>query len=361
MTRSHFTDALHLGILVLTACSTPDATAPARESVKAAVVVAQQTALPAYHSVAGTVRSQTSSTLSANMVGTVLRVNVSEGDRVRQGDVLVEIESSVPRAQAEQARSGSAGVESAIQAAAANAQLAQTTYERFAALRERGSASVQEFDEAKTRHKTAQAELSRLVALRSEVRAAATQADAVVAYGKIRSPITGVVTARLVDPGAQAAPGVPLVTVEEERASRVDVNVPENITVRVGDAALVQVGEQNVPARVTHVQPSLDAGGRSALVKLRLEQPLRAGSYVKVSIAQGQREVLAIPAGAVVRRGQLTSVFVVGPDDVAHMRLVTTGATDASRIEILSGLAAGEAIVATPGQIRDGMIVRRTS
>ena len=363
---SHSSNALLVSALLLAACAHPEQ-APSRPTVDAPLAVVQRTSLPAFHSVAGTVRSHTTSTLAANVVGTVVRVLVAEGDRVRAGDVLVEIDARERRAQADRARAGREGVERTIEGAAANAQLAEATYRRYQALRERGSASQQEFDEARARHIAAQAELARLVASRGEARAAATQAEAVLDYSSVRAPIDGIITGRFVDPGAQAAPGVPLIAIEDERATRVDANVPENVVVRAGDQAFVDAGDQafvdagdqRLGARVTRVQPSVDASARSALVQLELAKPLRAGTYVKVSFPIGERVTVTVPLMALVRRGQLTSVFVVGADHVARMRLITVGVTDGAQAEVLSGLDAGETIVSAPARVRDGMVVRR--
>jgi RND family efflux transporter MFP subunit len=349
---------LILTSFLLAACSHPDQ-GPVRTTVEAPVALVQRVALPSFHSVAGTVRSETTSTLAANVVGTIVRVHVAEGDRVRAGEVVVEIDARERHAQVAQAEAGREEVEHAIAFATANAKLAETTFQRYKALRERGSASQQELDEAEARHTAAQAELARLGARRNESRAAATQADAVLAYSSVRAPIDGVVTARFVDPGAQAAPGVPLLTIEDETATRIDANAPEGLTVHLGDRALIETGDQRLAAHVTHIQPSVDTAARSALVKLQLEQPLRAGTYVKVSFPLGERDVIAVPLTSLVRRGELTSVFVVGSDGVARMRLITVGSSDGAQAEILSGLEVGEAIVSAPGRVREGVVVRR--
>ena len=349
--------ALLLSALLLAACAHPEQ-APPRVTVDAPVVAAQRTSLPAFHSVAGTVRSQTASTLSANVVGTVVRVLVAEGDRVRAGEVVVEIDARAQRAQADRARAGGEEVERAIDAATANAKLAESTYQRYAALRERGSASPQELDEVRTRNTAARAELARLVARRGEARAESAQAAAVLGYNSVRAPIDGIVTGRFADPGAQAAPGVPLIAIEDERAARVDANVPENVAVRAGDRAVVVAGNDRFTAHVTRVQPSVDSSARSALVKLALDRPLRSGTYVNVLFPVGERSAVTVPSSSVVRRGELTSVFVVGADHVARMRLITLGAIDADRTEILSGLDAGESIVFAPARVREGVIVR---
>jgi len=357
MMSSRSSEVVLFFAFLLAACAHPEQ-APPRATVDAPVVVVQRASLTAFHNVAGTVRSQTASTLSANVVGTVVRVLVAEGDRVRVGEVLVEIDARGPRAQADRARAGGEEVERAIDAAAANAKLAESTYQRYAALRERGSASPQELDEVRARNAAAQAELARLVARRGEARAESAQAAAVLGYSSVRAPMDGVVTRRFADPGAQAAPGIPLIAIEDERATRVDANVPENVAVRAGDHAFVDAGSERLNARVTRIQPSVDAGARSALVKLEIEKPLRSGTYVNVSFAIGERSAVTVPLSAIVHRGQLTSVFVVGADRVARMRLITLGAIDGARVEVLSGLDAGESIVADPARVREGVIVR---
>ncbi len=351
------TVACALLTVFLGGCSHPEKAEP-HPTVEAPVIVVESASLPILHAVAGTVRSSTTSTLAANVVGTVVRVRFAEGDRVRAGEVLVEIDAREGRAQLDRAKAGTQEAERAIDAQAANAELAESTWRRFEALHERKSVSEQEFSEARARRTAAQAELSRLKARRSEARAAAEQAEALLAYSSVRAPIDGVVTARFVDPGAQAGPGVPLITIEAERAARVDANVPENVTVRVGDQASVEAGDQHLSARVTRVQPSVDSGARSALVQLQLERPLRSGTYVQVSFAIGTRTAVTVPLSALVRRGQLNSVFVVGAGQVASMRLITVGVVDGLHVEVLSGLNAGEKIVAAPARVRDGMVVR---
>jgi RND family efflux transporter MFP subunit len=229
------------------------------------------------------------------------------------------------------------------------------------ALRPRGSASQQEYDEARARHLAAQAELARLNASRTAARAAVTQAAAVLDYTIVRAPISGVITARFADPGAQAAPGVPLLAIEDEQAMRVDATVPEDLDLQPGSRVVVEANGDEVDARIVRIQPSVDSNARSALVQLELARPLRAGSYVRVSFPVGQRTAIVVPATALVRRGQLTSVFAVGKDNVARMRLVTTGLTNAADLEILSGLDAGEVVVSAPQRVHDGALVRSGS
>lgn len=321
--------------LLLAACGHEAAKPLQRETVTAPTVIVQPAAIDATRAITGTVRSKNVSPLAAKVMGNVVRVHVAEGDRVRKGQVLVEIDAREARAQ-------SGAATSAITAAEANAQLAETTWRRYAALRERQSVSAQELDTMRAQRDAAHAELAR-------VRAMAAQAETFVDFTVIRAPIDGVVTARFVDPGAQAAPGMPLLAVEDANAFRVEATVPDDLHVRAGDAVTID----GRTLRVSRVQPNVDARTRSSLVQIDLDTPMRPGAYVRVLFRTGERTAITVPPSAIVRRGALTSVFVVDTDGVARMRLVRVGEGS----EILSGLDAGERVVTEPKNVRDGVRV----
>lgn len=328
---------MFLVLLTLAACSTEAPKPVARVAVEAPTAIVAAAPVAATRAIAGTVRSANVSPLAAKVMGNVVRVHVSEGDRVSRGQILVEIDAREGRAQTSAAAS-------AVAAAQANATLADTTYQRYAALRERSSVSPQELDDVKARRDAARAELER-------ARAVGVQAQTVLDFSSVRSPIDGVVTARMVDPGAQAAPGMPLLVVEDARAMRVDATVPEQLEVRVGDPVTLQWSGGEQAAAVTRVQPSLDATTRGAIVQIAVDGRMRPGTFVRVLFRTGERSAVVIPETAIVRRGALTSVFVVGSDGVAHMRLVTLGENN----EVLSGLDAGERVVTDTKNVRDGV------
>jgi RND family efflux transporter MFP subunit len=346
------TAAAATAALLLAACGGKPATTEERPVIQAPTAIVESATIPATRSVAGSVRSSNISPLAAKVMGNVVRVHVSEGDSVRAGQLLVEIDSREGRAQTDRARAGSAEIEQAIEAARANAALAESTFNRYSALRDRQSVSPHEFDGVRTRFETARAELARLLAKRDEVKAMGDQANAFLDYSFVRSPINGIVTGRFIDPGAQAAPGMPLVTVEDANSFRVETSVPESLHVQQGASVTIDSGGQRTEGKVTHVQPSLDGRTRSSLVKIApaAGTPLRSGQYVRVIFQTGERSAITVPPGAILRRGQLTSVFVVDPDGVARMRLVTLGEDG----EILSGLQKGERIVTDASRVTDG-------
>jgi RND family efflux transporter MFP subunit len=377
MTSIRFFDrrAIAAAALFLAACGNEVAHETAR-TVTAPVQVVETTAIPDTRITTGTVRAMTVSPLAAKVMGNVTRVLVSEGQRVHAGELLLEIDDREGRARTQQATAGGGEVDQAISgatagvaAAEANATLANATYKRFAALRERGSVSPQEFEEVTARKQGADAQLEQarrgrdaMLARRSQARAGLSEAETFLSYSSVRSPINGVVTARMIDPGAQAAPGMPLLTVEDDSRFRVETTVDEDLAgiVHVGDAVTVDGGAQPITARVTNIVPAVDPVTRSALVKIDLPQGsgLRSGTFVRVAFKVGSRNGIMVPEAAIVRRGELTSVYVVDGDGFARMRLVALGSAVGNTVEVLSGLDAGEKIVPQlSNEIRDGVRV----
>ena len=178
MTSIRFFDrrAIAAAALFLAACGNEVAHETAR-TVTAPVQVVETTAIPDTRITTGTVRAMTVSPLAAKVMGNVTRVLVSEGQRVHAGELLLEIDDREGRARTQQATAGGGEVDQAISgatagvaAAEANATLANATYKRFAALRERGSVSPQEFEEVTARKQGADAQLEQ--ARRGRVRTA---------------------------------------------------------------------------------------------------------------------------------------------------------------------------------------------
>jgi len=342
--------------------------APARVAVATEAV--RLSAVPEMRITTGTVRSSTVSPLSAKIMGNVTRVLVSEGDRVKRGQILIEIDARDIKARVDQAQAGSRGVDEAIAAAnaavaasTANADFAAATLRRFTALRERGSVSPHEFEEVSAKAAGAKAEMDRakrmrdqLVAQHDQARGGVAEAETFLSYATVRSPIDGVVTSRSIDPGAQAAPGMPLLTVEDATSRRAETTVDEDLAARLrpGDAVLVD----DAPTRIANIA-AVDPNTRSALVKIELphDSPLRSGAFVHVRFTTGSRNAVTIPSTAVATRGQLTMVYVVDAAGAARMRIVTVGEKFADRTEVLSGLDPEERIVTTAQAVREGTML----
>ncbi|MFY9727158.1 MAG: efflux RND transporter periplasmic adaptor subunit [Bryobacteraceae bacterium] len=345
--------------------------APAIE-VQAATASIEQ--WPNVYEATGTVRARTAAVVSSKIMAYVRQVAVQVGDRVREGQLLVTLDSqdldtNVRRAQAAEAEVASAipEADNGVAYAKANLDLAQSTFKRMAELEAKKSISNQEFDEASARLKSAQAayEMARakrtqLDSKRAEVEQEIRGAKIMQDYARISAPFSGVVTAKSVDPGNLAAPGAPLLTVEREGDYRLEASVDESKLplVKAGQAVDVAVEslDRRLNARVSEIVPAVDAASRAYVVKIDLPgmENLRSGMFGRAWFPMGTRQALTIPPQALIERGQLQSVFVI-EDGIAHTRLVTTGERRPAAIEVLSGLSGGEKLASpVPPGLTDG-------
>ncbi|MDE3196880.1 MAG: efflux RND transporter periplasmic adaptor subunit [Acidobacteriota bacterium] len=329
--------------------------------------------LPDAYEATGTVRARTSTTLSAKWMGYVREMRVSVGDRVREGQTLVTLDSrdldaSSNRASAarDEVRNGIPEADSAVASAKANFDLAQATFRRMKDLYDKKSISDQEFDEASAKIKAAQAAYDMAKARRTQIDSRLAQADQEVnaakvtrSYAEIQSPFSGIVTAKMAEPGTLAVPGAPLLTIERD-GYRLEVSVDESKlgVVKAGMPVTVSLDgvDRSIDSRVGEIVPSIDSASRSVTAKVDLPSiPLvRSGMFGRAAFRLGSHRVLTVPAASVRERGQIQSVFVAG-DGVARLRLVTLGSKQGDAIEVLSGLNEGEKVVSPiPQNLADG-------
>ena len=342
----------------------------------------------------GTVNAKTTTQISANLLGRINSITVNEGDAVKKGQLLVEIDDRDAQAQLEKVRAGlseaqaslvevdnsTAAANAAVKTAGANKQLADVTFARYEELYVRRSVSGQEYDEALSRSNAAMSELERakanvqtIISKKAQINARIEQANAEIAnskihasYSRIVSPVSGVIVKKFVEPGATASPGVPLLSIEDNSQYRFEAAVGESRSklVHIGDRLNVRIdalGAGDVMGVVAEILPTSDAASRSYTVKIDLPASplLRTGLYGLARFPLAQKESITVPQTAVVQRGQLTGVYVVGPDGTVRFRIVTTGKTSEGMVEVLSGLNEGDEVASSDaGKLNDGMKVR---
>ena len=343
-------------------------------AVAVSTVTAATETWPSIYEATGTVRARTSAVISAKMMGYVREVKVQAGDHVHGGQTLVTLDTrdldiSSRRAEAvrEEVRTGLPEADSAVAAAKANLDLAELTFGRMQDLLQKKSISNQEFDEASARLKAAQAAYEMARARRLQLNSKLAQQDQEVrsteltrSYADVLAPFAGVVTAKSVEPGSLAMPGTPLLTIEREGAYRLEAAVEEShlAAIRVGQPVSITLDsvDRTLNARVSEVVPAVDAASRAYIVKIDLPAlpALRSGVFGRAAFQLAGRSLLAIPAGAVSERGQLQSVLVAD-NGVARTRLITAGQKAKDRVEVLSGLSAGEKVIfPVPQGLSDG-------
>jgi RND family efflux transporter MFP subunit len=374
--------AFNLAVIGVSACGAGDH-APAEhasEPIEVTVVPVTSVETAERLEAGGVVAAQESASLSSRIVATIIDVRVKAGDRVRAGDVLVSLDARDVAEHTQQARASALAAEKSLaqarieqSAAEAEHRLATAWHKRIIELHTRNSTTDQERDEADarlaaaaTRVAGAQAAIevadANLVFARSAVGAAA----ATESYTTVRAPFDGLITERLTDPGNLATPGVPLLRIESDGARQVLVRVDEARAAYVhpGDTVDVEidgVGESTLREKalegvVTEVARAVGADQRAFTVKVTVPRMVtaRSGTFARAIFRGAPRRALFVPAHAIHRYGQVSSVSVV-QDGVARLRLVQAGPSSAAGIEILAGLDAGESVVTSPiGGVADG-------
>jgi len=307
--------------------------------------------VPVTRELAGTVQAAAVTQVAARVMAQVLEVRVREGDRVAAGDLLVVLDGRELEAKARQAESGLRQAESGRGQAAAQLELAEATLERFSRLLEERAVSRQEYDQVAAEERMARAAVAQAEGAVAQATAAVEEAHTWLGFTRLRAPAAGRVSAKRIDAGSMAAPGMPLLAIEQEGSYRVEVPVDASLAGAVAKgtplAVTVEAAGLAGTVPVTEVVPAADPVSRTFVVKATLPAAprLASGQYAQVGVTVGEREAVLVPAGALVSRGQLDGVFVLADGRLAF-RIVQAGepVADGSR-EILSGLAAGETIV----------------
>ncbi len=266
-------------------------------------------------------------TVGAQIAGRVIEVKVDAGQNVKKGDVLMRIDAR----EAEEA------------ARAANAQYANArlNYERTKSLVAQKFMSTAALDKAKADYDAAAA--SRAAAGASE------------SHATIVAPLTGVIARRHAELGDMATPGKPLFTIYEPGGLRVTASVPQYrlIDMRKVTTARVEFPELGkwVDATAVKLLPTADTATHVSQVRVSLPPVPEAtpGMFARVHFVLGQAEKLTVPAGAVVRRGEVAAVYVLGADNRLSLRQLRIGDTvGQGEIEVLAGLTAGDKVVTDP-------------
>lgn len=372
----------------LAACSGTHetATSDSRPTVDVAVQAATLESTAQGFDVGGQVRAATTATLVSKLFAEIQEILVQPGDKVRAGQALIRLDSRDLQAQRSQAEAGLAVAEQAIKGATTNRDaaeaglaLATATHRRIAELRAKNSATPNELDQAVSGLKAAeshaagaQAGIRQAEAGAEASRAALRAATVGATYAVITAPFDGVVTEKRVEAGNMATPGAPLLTVEDIRGFRLEVRIDESRVDTIErskpvDVFIDSIGRPGAPVaqsgKISEVSRDLD-GAHAFLVKVDLQANanLRSGMFGRARFGGGTKQALMVPASALVRTGQLTSVFVVGRDNRARLRLVQIANMSETRAEIAAGLDSGELIVVQPSAtLVDGARVRLVS
>lgn len=290
------------------------------------------------------VEASRQATVAAQVSGRVVQVMVDAGDRVTRGQVLMRIDER-------EAVQGVAAAQAGVVQAQAALTNATATVERTRNLRDKNFVSQAALDQAEATHRAAVAQLKAAEAGRG-------QAGTVRSFTVVTSPLTGVVAQRLTEEGEMAAPGRPLLALFEPGELRVVASIPQY---KLADLpaqlkAKVEFPERRLWVDAVRVERLPVADARTHTVRVRVYLPADVagvvpGMFARVHLVLGSARKLVVSADAVVRRGEVTAVYVQAADGSLTLRQVRLGEPVADGgIEVLAGLADGETVVADPVQ-----------
>ena len=300
-----------------------------------------------------TVEAVRQSTVAAQVSGRVVAVNFDVGDYVKAGAVIV-------RLGAQELSSAVAGSRAQVAQADAALANARANYVRQQQLFQQKFISQAAMDRASAEFRTAEA------AARA-ARAGAGQSAAISGYTVITAPYSGVVSARHVQLGESVSPGTPLMTGFDPKDMRVVATIPQYklAVVKAASHVAVEIPALNkwIAATGVTMLPTADAATHSVKVRVNLPNDLTTilpGMFVRVHFSLGSARRLSIPATAVLRRSEVSAVYVIDAQRHISLRQVRLGETDArAQVEVLAGLNSGETIAADP--IKAGIYLRNSA
>jgi HlyD family secretion protein len=328
-------------------------------------------------------------TVAAKVAGRLSSISVDVASPVKRGEPIAQIETSDYALQAERA-AGALGEARAllglgpsdkssrvdpeqtaiVRQARANLGEAEANVARMRALSREGVSTGMELDAAEASLVRAQSNLqtafeevrirqAQLEQRRSDLGSAEQRLSDTV----LRSPLDGIVQARMGHVGEYFTAGAPVVQIVRVDTLRMKLTIPEREATKVRQEQPVEIRVDGDPqvymGRVARVAPSLDTDSRSLLIEADLKNPghLRPGSFAHCRVIVGSRRAATVPESAIVSFAGLNKVIMV-QDGKAVEKQVTLGKKLGDRVEILSGLKAGENVVVRPGSLKQGQPVR---
>lgn len=336
------TDAAHVNVHVAEptlAAAVAPASAPAPVaapdgSIGVDVARVETVALARSVSAVGSLSSENSVMLKPEITGRISAINFQEGGPVEQGQILVELDSSVARAQLEQAR--------------AALSLADSQYRRARELTQQGFISAQARDESASGLKVQQA----------AVAVATAQLEKTV----IKAPFDGLVGLRHVSVGDYVSPGSDLVLLESINPLNVDFRIPEHFLNVVDVGTRINLRFDAMPDMVREgvvgaISPLVDVGGRSILLRAKVpndDASLRPGLFARVQLQFADQETLMVPEAAIAPAGDMNYVYRVDGDRVTQVG-VMLGQRQPGKVEIVHGLQEGDKVLVSGLQkVSDG-------
>ena len=297
--------------------------------------------VPHIYRLDGVIEAVNQTTVSAQISGQVEAVLFDVDDYVEKGEIIVRLNDKQPASRLKQAQAD-------LEEASARFQEAEEEFDRIKGVFEKKAVSEKAMDAAEAAKKAAQAR-------REAARAALEQATEQLEYTRVRAPYSGIVTERHIEVGETAQPGKPLMSGLSLEELRVNVDVPQIMInpVRESDDAYVVTPDGNVvPVSKKTVFNFADSASHTFRVRLDLKAEdlfLFPGMFVKAVFEIGQQPALTVPTVAIVRRSEVTAVYVLSDQGRVSMRAIRKGRDLTNNYTVvLAGLEEGERVAIEP-------------
>lgn len=300
----------------------------------------------------GVVEALRQTVVAAQVSGAVVQIEVKVGDTVKAGQLLMRLDARA-------ADQNAAASDAQVASARALLDAASKDYERQQQLFSKQYISQAALERAESQFKATQAQVNAQLAQAGAARAQS-------GFHLVRAPYAGVVAELPVSLGDMAMPGRPLLTIYDPGQLRVSAAVPQSASAQLGDKPALRVELPGLPEAQRWPQPrnvqrlpTVDPATHTVLLRAELPPGFSGatpGQFARLWLSgvdgQDTAPRLSVPASAVLRRAELSAVYVIAADGRALLRQVRSGrsftAAGAAHIEILSGLSAGERVALDP-------------
>jgi RND family efflux transporter MFP subunit len=302
----------------------------------AQTMTVHQQAVPAYYTTSGTVTSDHRVSISSRLSGYIRELTVREGDQVKAGQILVRVDP--------------VDAKQALIQAKADLADAEADLNRYKELFKSGAVSKQQLSKIELRYTVA----------KSQVKQASNQ----LSYAEVRSPVAGVVVEKRLSQGDLAAPGMPILTIEDPASLLVETYVSESFISKIHENAIVDVTipslHKTFEGTVRQVVQAADPVSHQFLVKVALKASadIHPGMFAQAGFRVGERQAIIVPQSTLKTHSGLHAVYVLDAHGISQYRLVRLGQTLGDKVEIVAGLHDGDTIVWGNPNIKTGMKIQ---
>jgi len=321
----------------LTACSDEPAQKTTNHpTATAQTMIVQQQAVPAYYTTSGIVTSDHRVSISSRLSGYIRELTVREGDQVKAGQILVRVDP--------------VDAKQALIQAKADLADAEADLNRYKELFKSGAVSKQQLSKIELRYTVA----------KSQVKQASNQ----LSYAEVRSPVAGVVVEKRLSQGDLAAPGMPILTIEDPASLLVETYVSEGFISKIHENAIVDVTipslHKTFEGTVRQVVQAADPVSHQFLVKVALKASadIHPGMFAQAGFRVGERQAILVPQSTLKTHSGLHAVYVLDAHGISQYRLVRLGQTLGDNVEIVAGLHDGDTIIWGNPNIKTGIKIQ---